>query len=146
MFLSGLVLSNDQRKSQDLYFLFSWEKKPLVLMEQRVCQGGHRKLNRPPSSRWFLQSVYVPDMVNIVPGRPTCGFQITANRMSWKPYSYTLYCRILFHTLQRELGNVLCIWGSCDFSRNDQVVLSFKIIGLTKCAFSAIGFLKRYDL
>lgn len=134
------------KENPKIFIFYFPGEKTLVLMEQRICQGEHRKLNRPPLSRWFLRSAYAPDVVNIVPGRPTCGFQIAANRMSWKPYSYTLYCRILFHTLQRELGNVLCIWGSCDFSRNDQVVLNFKILGLTKCVFSTIGFLKCYDL
>lgn len=75
MFLSGVELSNDQRKSQDL---FSW-KKPFVLMEQSACQGEHSKLNWRPWGRWFLGSIHAPDVAEKVIERTTCGFQIVGN-------------------------------------------------------------------
>lgn len=70
MFLSGLELSNDQRKSQDL----PPSRKATCLMEHSVYQGQHSKFNWQPRSRWIPKSVEAPDMPEIVIERPTCGF------------------------------------------------------------------------
>lgn len=73
MFLSGIKLSNDQRKSQDL---FSWKA---TCSNGIVCQGKHSTLNWQPRSRWFLESIDAPDTANIVIERLTCGFQLAGN-------------------------------------------------------------------